>query len=215
MMLSVSPLTLAAFLCIYFPLTYFTYLCIKGFYRLTLHPLARFPGPKLAAATRWYEVYWEILQGGRFSQHIENLHQQYGPIVRINPNELHINDPDFYDQLYNFSPAIDRPWTTFENLQNSQSFELHKVRRRALDPYFSKPSVLSLESVIKSNVEELCQRLNEVRASKQPLSITLLSRCLTAEIISEYLFARPYGFLTNPERSKPFFSANNTVFQSL
>ena len=87
---------------------------------------------------------------GRFSQHIELLHQQHGPIIRTNPNELHIIDASFYDQLYNFSPDIDRPSVTLDNLQHSQSFELHKKRRRAFDPYFSKSAVLSLENVVES-----------------------------------------------------------------
>ena len=123
--------------------------------------------------------------------------------------------PNFYDRLYNFSPDIDRPWVTLDNLQNSQSFELHKKRRRALDPYFSKPAVLSLENVVESNAEELSRHFYEARGTKQPLSVTLLARCFTADIVTEYLFARPYGFLTNPERSEPFFSANDSVFQTL
>ena len=47
-------------------------------YRMTLHPLAKFPGPKLAAATAWYETYYDCLLLGKFSNHIDKLHNKYG-----------------------------------------------------------------------------------------------------------------------------------------
>lgn len=47
-------------------------------YRLYISPLAKFPGPKLAAATRWYEFYYDVVQRNRFSWQIQKMHDQYG-----------------------------------------------------------------------------------------------------------------------------------------
>ena len=47
-------------------------------YRLYLHPLAKFPGPKLAALTYWYEIYYDVIQPGRFVWKIKSLHEEYG-----------------------------------------------------------------------------------------------------------------------------------------
>lgn len=34
-----------------------------------------------------------------------------GPIIRINPDELHINDPDYYDEVFNNSGAkVEKPF---------------------------------------------------------------------------------------------------------
>ena len=57
-------------------------------YRYWLHPLARFPGPKVAALTYIYEGYYDLIRNGgsQYPSKIRKLHAQYGPVIRINPN---------------------------------------------------------------------------------------------------------------------------------
>ena len=54
------------------------YLIALRIYRLYLHPLANFPGPKLAALSRWYEFYYKVPRKGNFTLHIPDLHRKYG-----------------------------------------------------------------------------------------------------------------------------------------
>jgi len=69
-------------------------------YRLCFHPLARYPGPKLAAISWWYEFYYDGILYGKYTFKIQELHKKYGPIIRVTPDELHCNDPEFLDTLY-------------------------------------------------------------------------------------------------------------------
>src|SRR4051794_6755921 len=76
------------------------YNLLLAVYRLFLSPISHFPGPRLAAATGWYEFYYDVIKGGIYPFKIVELHKQYGPIIRINPWELHVSDPNFYSTLY-------------------------------------------------------------------------------------------------------------------
>jgi hypothetical protein len=54
------------------------YVATTVVYRLFFHPLARFPGPRLAAVTRWYEGYYDLWQSGQYTFKIGELHKEYG-----------------------------------------------------------------------------------------------------------------------------------------
>lgn len=55
------------------------YLISVAIHRLYFHPLAKFPGPKLAALTGWYETYFDVLAGiGLYIWEIEKMHEKYG-----------------------------------------------------------------------------------------------------------------------------------------
>lgn len=54
------------------------YLVSLAVYRLHLSPIAKFPGPKLAALTLWYEFYHDVVRGGQYCFKINQLHDQYG-----------------------------------------------------------------------------------------------------------------------------------------
>lgn len=55
-----------------------TYIALLANYRLFLHPLARIPGPKIAALTSWWEVYENVWRGGHLPIELKKLHKTYG-----------------------------------------------------------------------------------------------------------------------------------------
>lgn len=73
------------------------YLIGGAVYRLYLSPLAKFPGPKLAALTLWYEFYFDVVKQGRYTWEIAKMHEQYGTIgVSINIISGARYDAQFY-----------------------------------------------------------------------------------------------------------------------
>jgi len=42
------------------------------------HPLRRFPGPKLAAASPLYEFWYDMILGGTYTDRIKVIHRVYG-----------------------------------------------------------------------------------------------------------------------------------------
>lgn len=52
-------------------------------YRLFFHPLAKFPGPKLAAISYLPEFYYDLIKKGMYMWEIERMHEKYGTFYLV------------------------------------------------------------------------------------------------------------------------------------
>lgn len=155
-------------------------------YRIYFSPVSHIPGPLLAKATYWYEFYYDVVQQGQYTFKIKELHEHYGPIVRINPEEVHIADADFYDVIYSGSSQRRDKWAWFCNsfgIPNSAfatvKHEQHRLRRHALNPFFSKAKVRSLQPLIEEVAHQLLARFEEFQRLGQPFTVSLAFAALT------------------------------------
>ncbi|GAM33997.1 hypothetical protein TCE0_013f01297 [Talaromyces pinophilus] len=188
-------------------LIWLAYVVFGAIYRLYFHPLSRFPGPRVAALTRWYEFYYDVIKPGQFIWKIESLHKRYGPIVRITPDELHIKDPEFYEVIY--APASKKrdkyaSWTIGAGAPTSTfatvSHDHHRLRRSGLNPFFSKNAISNNASaLISDKVERLCQRLLEACKAGEVVRLDAAYMALTMDIITHYAFGESYNYLAEPD----------------
>ena len=154
------------------------YLLCLAIYRLFFHPLAKFPGPKYAAITHWYQFYFDVVKVGRFPWEIERMHKAYGPIVRIGPNEVHIVDPEFYHVLYvsgsqkrNKDHFIYDGFGQPDALLETGDHDLHRMRRAALNPFFSTQAISRMGSVVHDKLERLCAKLEEAKGREEVVEV--------------------------------------------
>ncbi|KAF5630183.1 acetyl synthetase [Fusarium sp. NRRL 25303] len=129
-----------------------------------------------------------------------------GPVVRINPFELHVNDPTFYPILCSSSTKKQDKWAWAAGMfgNNTSVFSTvphdhHRIRRAALNPLFSRTAIKQLEPTIKSQIHELRQRLDSFCESGMVLDLGLAFTVFAADVISAYCFGELFGLLQDPD----------------
>ncbi|KAK7753186.1 hypothetical protein SLS62_004919 [Diatrype stigma] len=176
------------------------YYVTLALYRLYLHPLSRFPGPKLAAVTRLYEGYYDLYHSGQYTLKIaEPLNS---PIIRISPYELHVNDAAFFDTLYNRQEGV---WHKYDWSVDAFATKgatiwtadhtLHKSRRLPLSPFFSKVKVSNQQDMIMRHVQALFDRLSGFAASRKTVDLGAAFTAFVRDVTNEYIFGKHYNDL--------------------
>jgi len=176
-------------------------------YRRFFHPLAKVPGPFLPAVTKLYQSAYN----GRYYLQIEKMHAKYGPIVRITPNEVHLASADDYDKIYYMgtkywkSPiyynALCVPSSSFGTPPN----DMHKIRRGALNPMFSRQKVLELEEIVQEKADKVCQHMLQGIDKDEPVDLHHAFRAVSVDVISDFAFGRCYNFLDEDDIGARFF----------
>ena len=148
-------------------------------------------------------------------------HYPLGPIVRINPYELHVNDPGFYHEIYSGSHRKRNKYAWQVKSGNSAlamgftvSHELHRLRRGALDPYYSKSNVLKDSSIIEDKAQKFCALIETCVSSGQTLNLTDALVATTTDIISIFAFNDCFNLLDSGELTAKWRRTVTSVMKS-
>ncbi|KAL1614481.1 hypothetical protein SLS54_009739 [Diplodia seriata] len=168
----------------------------RTFYGVFLSPLAKYPGPKLNAATAipfWYNT----LRGDQTTW-IQRLHTQYGPVVRLSPARLSyitaqawkdiyghrtttIKDPKFY------SPPING----VHSLVTEPSNDAHGQMRKIFSHAFSHKALVEQEALIGSYADLLVRKTRDDAATTKRFDLVKLFNFTTFDIMADLTFGAP------------------------
>ncbi|KAK4166703.1 putative cytochrome P450 E-class, group IV [Cladorrhinum sp. PSN259] len=191
----------------------FALFCLYGLwlaiYRLLLSPISGFPGPKLAAATGWYQSYFELFTWAKGHFKVKQLHDKYGAVVRINPWEISINDAEFYSVL-NVSDSVRR--TNLDVRQRAalgfgeshgftEDHHLHKIRRKPLESLFSRRAIDSTQDTIWSFAARLDELFSKAKNTGHVISLNRAFSAFVDDAVSHASFGKAIGLLEDDDFS--------------
>lgn len=184
----------------------FCYIFGLVIYRVYFHPLAVYPGPKICAITR-LPYLWNLVKG-RQTQNTRALHQRYGDVVRIAPDELSYTNGNAWKDIYGHRQG--KP----EMVKNRKIYTIHPGGehiiianredhsrfRKSLSHGFSDSSMRQQEPLIQNYVDLLVRRLGEhSRDGQMPQDMCAWYNWITFDIIGDLTFGEPFGCLDNSD----------------
>ena len=143
-----------------------------------------------------------------------------GPIVRISPNEVHIQDSSFYETLYHQSRPMEKPLRHYARFQNWLALfstiypAKHHERRAALNPFFSKRKIAAQAHTFQESMDKICHRLQrEYRGTGKILRLHKMWGCFTCDNFTNYAFERHYDSVDLPDFLSPFNEATDRLYE--
>ncbi|KAI9686051.1 MAG: hypothetical protein M1822_004034 [Bathelium mastoideum] len=173
-------------------------------YRLTLHPLAQFPGPRLAALTSFYYAYWIFV--GRLPEHCEALFSKYNTsILRIAPNQLVFRTPQSlkdtigrHHDVYRGNFALRVLGFTSNTVSNIHDPAAHRRKRKLMNPGFSATTLAKQEpALIVPLVDKLVEKVAATEG--KPFNLCNYFDCVTSDIIGRLSFGADFSMLERPD----------------
>ncbi|KAM0466389.1 hypothetical protein ACHAP7_012294 [Fusarium lateritium] len=185
----------------------FTYFAMAVIYNLFLHPLRNFPGPLLMRATRLPYAYKVIT--GTLPFEILNLHNEYGNVVRVAPNELVFLGEESWKDIMRYRtrglPEFSKPRFFYSptnaptNIVSSNGLE-HDMLRKQMAPGFSDRSLRCQQPIITRYIDLLILQLRE-RCKSGSVDLMSYYNFTTFDIIGDLAFGEPFGCLEKSEYS--------------
>ena len=188
------------------------YLLATAIYNVTLHPLSKFVGPKIWAASPL--PYCRAQLSGNIHHVLLDLHSRYGDVVRIAPNQLsYVSDVvwkdvwayrqghgEFMKSQLSVAPTVNGVLGIL-----GAPREAHSRYRRLLSHAFSSNGLREQEPKVEKYVDLFVQRLKEY-SPEGPQDILAWLNWATFDLIGDLAFGEPFNCLEDA-RLHPWIEA--------
>ncbi|KAL7961249.1 cytochrome P450 [Trichoderma compactum] len=168
-------------------------------------PLSQVPGP---GYTKWTSlvIKYHWLKGNR-ARYQHELHLEYGPLVRLTPNEVSVTNIEAVKTIHNARETYRKTsWygdlsVTTENLFNTTRVEVHRRLRRLLSGAMSETSLQIAIPQVQFGVDLAIQRMGEEMESRGAADVTKWFLFMATDIIGELSFGDSFRTLEIGEKS--------------
>ncbi|KAL7934771.1 cytochrome P450 [Trichoderma chlorosporum] len=148
------------------------------------------------------------------------MHQVYGPIVRINPYEVHIRDPDFC--IEHFSPVkkLDKYgwwYRVFGGPSSTISTEdhhIHKTRRGTFQNFLTPRMIKGFVPTIVEKLKRASTIMDQCVQTGSVLNLSNVYRCMAADVVSAYVLPASLNLLESDDLGEEFQSSLRFFFET-
>ncbi|KAF4966245.1 hypothetical protein FSARC_6044 [Fusarium sarcochroum] len=174
-------------------------------YRLCFHPLARVPGPRLAAVSSIWHAYQA--RNGRMAHLGKTLHRRYGPVVRVGPNEVWFDSKEAFQAIYSsgsgyeksdfyLATALSKPHMDWHlnpefpdtlDLLSERDVRRYRLQRRLIGPVYQTSNLVQYEAAIDDVLARSVAKLKSLKGAQVELSEwmhIIAVECLGAIVLS-------------------------------
>lgn len=192
------------------------------------HRLRHIPGPTLARHSSLWLL--KKLLSGNFHEHMRSAAEQYGPLVRIGPNDLLCTDPETLRRICGVRSTYTkgdfyetgRIIPGHDNIVTIRDENAHKTLRAKLSAAYSgresgaSNTVAALENDINRQVKRFInlietEYISEPGGPLRPFEFSSRSYFLTLDVISDMSFSESFGFLKEDKDLYQFLEINDSA----
>ncbi|KAH0833285.1 cytochrome P450 [Lanmaoa asiatica] len=203
--LSSFPSVICVVACTY--LLYFSTILVSILvYRLSpFHPLAKYPGPVPCRISKFWMAW--VSSDGKQHKYYYELHQKYGDVVRIGPNELSFRNADAISPLMGYFGLPKGPhWdgrmaeqTNIRALISLRDPAEHARRRKPWTRGFSSAALKGYEGILGKRIHELVSALEK---QQHPIDLAEWISHFTFDFMSDMAFGGGSNMLRDGDKDK-------------
>lgn len=162
----------------------------------------------------WISFPWVA---GNYPLFIKSLHEKYGPVVRIGPNELSYSSANSWKDIYGhvggrktFTKSSFYNDGTEPSILSERDPHKHGKLRRLLSNGFSARSLAEQEPVVQQFVDKFIMQVNKHVTKPKGDDMVKWYTFVAFDIIGDLAFGDPFGSLEDGESIVPSIPLKDT-----